>query len=234
MKEKRRDGSFSKSFFMKSTVMLFRNFCLIFALLLVFSGFAQAQRSITGVVSEKDTGEPIPGAAVVVKGTTNGTSTDLDSKFALQVSDGDILQISFVGFAMQEVPVSGQTAINAQLEEDVALFDEVVVVGCGVQTKKLVTGATVQVKGDELTKRNTTNALQALQGQTSGVQISSTSGQPGEGIKVVVRGQGTISNSGPLYIVDGVQTGDIFYLNNADIESIDVFRTNRNYNPEMT
>ena len=224
MKEKRSDGSFSKSFFMKSTVMLFRSFCLIFALLLVFSGFAQAQRSITGVVSEKDTGEPIPGAAVVVKGTTNGTSTDLDGKYALQVSDGDVLQISFVGFTMQEVPVNGQTTINVQLEEEVALFDEVVVVGYGVQKKKLVTGATVQVDGEDLQKRNTTNALQALQGQTSGVQISSTSGQPGEGLKVVVRGQGTIGNSGPLYIVDGVQTGDISYLNNADIESIDVLK----------
>ncbi|RKD92035.1 TonB-linked SusC/RagA family outer membrane protein [Mangrovibacterium diazotrophicum] len=224
MKEKRSDGSFSKSFFMKSTVMLFRSFCLIFALLLVFSGFAQAQRSITGVVSEKDTGEPIPGAAVVVKGTTNGTSTDLDGKFSLQVSDGDVLQVSFVGFTLQEIPVNGQTTISVLLEEEVALFDEVVVVGYGVQKKKLVTGATVQVDGEDLQKRNTTNALQALQGQTSGVQISSTSGQPGEGLKVVVRGQGTIGNSGPLYIVDGVQTGDISYLNNADIESIDVLK----------
>ncbi|WP_245994925.1 SusC/RagA family TonB-linked outer membrane protein [Mangrovibacterium diazotrophicum] len=209
---------------MKSTVMLFRSFCLIFALLLVFSGFAQAQRSITGVVSEKDTGEPIPGAAVVVKGTTNGTSTDLDGKFSLQVSDGDVLQVSFVGFTLQEIPVNGQTTISVLLEEEVALFDEVVVVGYGVQKKKLVTGATVQVDGEDLQKRNTTNALQALQGQTSGVQISSTSGQPGEGLKVVVRGQGTIGNSGPLYIVDGVQTGDISYLNNADIESIDVLK----------
>ena len=224
MKEKRSDGSFSGNSFMKSTGVLLRSFCLIFVLLLVFSGYAQAQRSITGVVTEKNTGEPIPGAAVVIKGTMNGISTDLDGKFTLQVSEDDVLQVSFVGFTNQEIPVQGQSTLNVQMEEEVALFDEVVVVGYGVQKKKLVTGATVQVDGEDLQKRSTTNALQALQGQTSGVQISSTSGQPGEGLKVIVRGQGTIGNSDPLYVVDGVQTGDISYLNNADIESIDVLK----------
>jgi TonB-linked SusC/RagA family outer membrane protein len=224
MKEKRSDGSFLSNAFMKSTVMLLRSCCLVFVLLLVFPGFSQAQKQITGTVSDQKSGEPIPGAAVVVKGTTNGTSTDFDGRFSLQVSNGDILQVSFVGFKTQEILIDGQNHLPVKMEEEVALFDEVVVVGYGVQKKKLVTGATVQVDGDELTKRNTTSALQALQGQTSGVQITSTSGQPGEGMKVVVRGQGTIGGSGPLYIVDGVQSGDISYLNNADIESIDVLK----------
>ncbi len=225
MKENRSDGRILYNSFMKTTGSIFRGICLIFALLLVFSANAQdSKRSISGTVIEKNNGQPIPGAAVVVKGTTNGTSTDFDGNFSLQVTDSDILQITFVGFTAQEIPVGSQTTITVVLEEEVSLFDEVVVVGYGVQKKKLVTGATVQVDGEALQKRNTTNALQALQGQTSGVQISSTSGQPGEGLKVVVRGQGTIGNSGPLYIVDGVQTGDISYLNNADIESIDILK----------
>lgn len=225
MKEKRSDGSLSKDSLMKSTGVLLRSFCLILALLLVFTGFAQiTPRSITGVVSDKNTGEPIPGAAVVVKGTTQGTSTDFDGKFTIQVTDKDVLRVSFVGFTTQEVPVAGKTSLSIAMVEEVSQFDEVVVVGYGVQKKKLVTGATVQVDGDDIQKRSSTNALQALQGQTSGVQISSTSGQPGEGLKVVVRGQGTIGSSGPLYIVDGVQTGDISYLNNADIETIDVLK----------
>ena len=100
------------------------------------------------------------------------------------------------------------------------MLDEVVVVGYGVQKKKLVTGATVQVKGDEIAKMNTTNPLQAMQGQTPGVSIASTSGQPGADMKVSIRGLGTVGNSAPLYLIDGVG-GDISTLNPADIESID-------------
>jgi TonB-dependent SusC/RagA subfamily outer membrane receptor len=124
----------------------------------------------------------------------------------------------------QEIPVSGKTNIQVVMEEEAIGLEEVIAVGYGVQKKKLVTGATIQVGGEDLQRRNTTSPLQALQGQTTGVQISSTSGQPGEGLKVVIRGQGTISSSGPLYVVDGVQTGDISYLNNADIESVDVLK----------
>ena len=225
MKEKRSDESFGKSSVRKSASVLLSAVCVIFSMLLVFAGNAQTtQRTISGVVSEASSGAPIPGAAVVIKGSTKGTSTNMDGQFSLQVSDDDILVISFMGFTSQEVPVSGKTSFEIKLQESVELFDEVVVVGYGVQKKKLVTGATIQVDGEAIQKRNTTSALQALQGQTPGVQISSTSGQPGEGLKVVVRGLGTIGNSGPLYIVDGVQTGDISYLNNADIESIDVLK----------
>ena len=103
------------------------------------------------------------------------------------------------------------------------MLDEVVVVGYGVQKKKLVTGATVQVKGDEIAKMNTTNPLQAMQGQTPGVSIASTSGQPGADMKVSIRGLGTVGNSAPLYLIDGVG-GDISTLNPADIESIDVLK----------
>ncbi len=115
--------------------------------------------------------------------------------------------------------------MEIRLTEADGTLSDVVVIGYGVQKKRLVTGASVQVKGDDVQKQNTTNALQALQGQAPGVQITSYSGQPGSGTVVVIRGKGTIGNSAPLYIVDGVQVGgDISYLNPADIESIDVLK----------
>ncbi|NII83235.1 TonB-dependent receptor [Pedobacter sp. SG908] len=199
-------------------------FLLMFLSLLVFSEslFAQ-QRQIGGKVTSAD-GLPIPGAVVKVKGKTGGTGTSSEGKYTISAQDGDILQISSVGFVTKEVPVGQSATINISLAEDKQQLDEVVVVGYGVQQKKLVTGATVQVKGETLQKQSTTNALQGLQGQTPGVQITSTSGQPGENIKVTIRGLGTIGNASPLYVVDGVLTGDITYLNSSDIESIDVLK----------
>lgn len=113
--------------------------------------------------------------------------------------------------------------LNITLQEDKHSLDEVVVVGYGVQKKKLVTGATAQVKGDDIAKLNTTNPLQAMQGQTPGVSISSTSGQPGSDMKVQIRGLGTVGDASPLYLIDGIG-GDISTLNPADIESIDVLK----------
>lgn len=197
---------------------------LLFTFFLISPAMAQTVQKIKGSVLETANKEPIPGVAVMVKGTTNGTITDIDGAFTLTAKSNDVLVISFLGFKSQEIAINGQTEFSVLLSENVTDIDEVVVVGYGVQKKKLVTGATLQVDGDDLQKKSTTSALQALQGQTPGVLISSTSGQPGEGLKVVVRGLGTIGNSGPLYLVDGVQTGDISYLNNADIERIDVLK----------
>jgi TonB-linked SusC/RagA family outer membrane protein len=199
-------------------------FLLLFLSLLVFSEslFAQ-QRQISGKVTSAD-GLPIPGAVVKVKGKTGGTETSSEGAYTINAQAGDILQVSSVGFVSKEVPVGQSATVNISLAEDKQQLDEVVVVGYGVQQKKLVTGATVQVKGETLQKQSTTNALQGLQGQTPGVQITSTSGQPGENIKVTIRGLGTIGNASPLYVVDGVLTGDITYLNSSDIESIDVLK----------
>ena len=176
---------------------------------------------VTGVVTSQ--GETLIGASVVEKGTTNGTLTNLDGVYTISVNSNSILEISYVGYEPQIINVNGQSTINVELEESSFLLNEVVAIGYGVQKKKLSTGATAQVKGDELAKLNTTNPLQALQGQTPGVQISSTSGQPGADMKVTVRGLGTIGNSGPLYIIDGIE-GDISVLNAADIQSIDVLK----------
>ena len=181
----------------------------------------QQQKKVTGTVS--DAMGPIIGASVVENGTGNGVVTDFDGHFALTVKPGTTLVISYVGYEKQEVKVGAESDLNITLREDSHSLEEVVVVGYGVQKKKLVTGATLQVKGDDVAKLNTTNPLQALQGQTPGMTIISESGQPGEGLKVNIRGLGTTGSSGPLYIIDGVR-GDISTVNPADIESIDVLK----------
>ena len=196
---------------------------LLSLLVLAHPSFAQ-QRQVSGRVTGTSDGQPIPGVVIKVKGKTGGAATDANGNYSLPAQTGDVLQFSSIGFTTKEATVTASGNINISLAEDNQELDEVVVVGYGVQQKKLVTGATVQVKGETLQRQSTTNALQGLQGQTPGVQIASTSGQPGEAMRVTIRGLGTIGNSGPLYVVDGVLTGDITYLNAADIESIDVLK----------
>ena len=183
----------------------------------------QQTKKINGTVVDQS-GEPIIGANVLEKGTTNGAITDLDGKFTLDVKSNAVLTISFIGYKSQDVTVGNQRSITITLAEDTETLDEVVVVGYGTQKKKLVTGATVEVKGDDITKLNTTQALGALQSQTPGVNIQANSGQPGDGYKVTIRGAGTNGDTKPLYVIDGVSGGDINNLNPADIERIDVLK----------
>lgn len=182
----------------------------------------QQAKKVTGTVT--DAYGPVIGANVLEKGTTNGVITDIDGNFTLDVQPGATLVISFIGYTPQEIVVGDQTTIKVQLKEDTEVLDEVVVVGYGVQKKKLVTGATVQVKGDKLASLNTTSALSAMQSMTPGVNITQSSGQPGEGFKVNIRGLGTVGSYAPLYVIDGVTGGDINSLNPSDIESIDVLK----------
>ena len=182
----------------------------------------QATKKITGTVV--DAMGPVIGASILEKGTTNGTVTDFDGNFSLNVKPGATIVVSFIGFETQEIKVGDQSNFNITLKDDNAVLEEVVVIGYGVQKKKLVTGATVQVKGDDIAKLNTTNALAAMQSQTPGVSIVQSSGQAGSGFKVNIRGIGTIGDSAPLYVIDGVAGGDINSLNPSDIESIDVLK----------
>ena len=188
------------------------------------SMMAQAPIKVKGVVMDT-AGASVIAASVVEQGnTSNGVVTDLDGKFELTVPAGAQLVVSSIGYATQVVEVGNQAELTIILEEDSQLLEETVVVGYGTQKKKLVTGSTVQVKGDDLMKLNTTNALGAMQASTPGMQITSASGQPGEGFKVSIRGMGTIGSYQPLYVIDGVAGGDINALNPSDIESIDVLK----------
>ena len=186
----------------------------------------QATKKITGTVV--DAMGPVIGASVVEKGTTNGTVTDFDGNFSLNVKPGATIVISFIGFETQEIKVGNQDNFQITMKDVNAVLEEVVVVGYGVQKKKLVTGATVQVKGEDIAKLNTTNALTAMQASTPGVNITQSSSQPGKGFKVNIRGVGTIGNSSPLLIIDGINAGTaddgLNGLNPNDIESIDVLK----------
>lgn len=191
---------------------------------LAAAGTMQAGIPVTGTVMDTD-GLTMPGVNIVVKGTTTGVVSDIDGNFAITVpGKGAVLTFSFVGYLTQEITVGNKSTLNVVLQTNALELEDVVVVGYGVQKKKLVTGATSQVKGDDITKLNTVNALGALASQTPGVNITSLSGMPGEGFKVAIRGLGTVGDSEPLYIIDGVTGGDINSLNPSDIESIDILK----------
>jgi len=182
----------------------------------------QATKKITGTVV--DAQGPVIGASIMEKGTSNGAITDFDGKFSLSVKPGATIVISYIGYETQEIKVGDQSTFNITLKDDNAVLEEVVVVGYGVQKKKLVTGATVEVKGEDIAKLNTTQVLGALQSQSPGVSIQANSGQPGDGFKIAIRGAGTNGDTKPLYVIDGVAGGDINNLNPADIERIDVLK----------
>jgi TonB-linked SusC/RagA family outer membrane protein len=199
---------------------------LMFLVATLMSCHIIAQNTVTGTVIDGSDKSSVIGASVLVKGTTNnGAMTDINGQFTIKLPSGkSTLVISSVGYKSQEVNVAGKKVVQITLMPDTKLLDEVVVVGYGVQKKKLVTGATLQIKGDNLEKMNTTGALDALQSQSPGLSVVQASGQPGSGYKVNIRGMGTMGSYAPLYVIDGAAGGDINSLNPADIESIDVLK----------
>ena len=196
--------------------------CLILSILCIFAVCAQAQ-TVSGVVKDAS-GDAIIGATVRVSGTNTGTVTDSKGHYSITASRGSVLTVSYIGYLTKQVRLSGENVVDIVLQEDNTTLNDVVVVGYGTQKKKLVTGATVQVKGDEIAKLNTTSALGAMASSTPGVQITQSSSQPGKGFKVYIRGIGTIGDSAPLYVIDGVAGGNLDDINPNDIESIDVLK----------
>ncbi|MFC3199836.1 SusC/RagA family TonB-linked outer membrane protein [Parapedobacter deserti] len=182
------------------------------------------QQAVSGTVAD-DSGVPLVGVTITEKGTDRSTTTDADGNFRLTVSSANaILVFSSIGYVPQEIALSGRQSIAVTLEPALNTLDELVVVGYGTQKKRLTTGATVQVKGEDLQRLSTGSALNAMQSQSPGVQITQSSGMPGEGFNVNIRGIGTIGQSQPLYVIDGAVGGDINSLNPTDIESIDILK----------
>ena len=183
----------------------------------------QAKHSIKGVV--EDALGPIAGANVVEKGTTNGTITDMDGNFSLEVSPNSILVVSYIGYKDQEIPVNNQTSFNIKLAEDSQALEEVVVVGYGTQKKVNLSGSVSTINVAELTEsRPITNVSHALAGLAAGVNVQGTANQPGnDNASIKVRGQGTLNESSPLVIIDGVEAG-INTVNPQDIESMTVLK----------
>ena len=180
--------------------------------------------TVSGTITDGANGAPVPFATVVVKGTTTWTTSDVDGRYSVSAPSNGVFSVSCLGYVDVEIAVNARTAIDITLSPDFDQLSESVVIGYGVQQKKLVTGSTIQVKGDDLAKLNTASALGALQSQSPGVTITQNSGQPGRGYKVNIRGIGTVGDSEPLYVIDGVAGGDINALNPSDIESIDILK----------
>lgn len=185
---------------------------------------ALQQKTVSGRVAD-ESGQPLPGVTVVVKGTAFGTITDADGKYSLSdISDDAILVFSFVGMKSQEVAVAGQSIINVSLEEETIGLDEVVAIGYGIKKKSLVTGAISSVSKDDLQNTSVTRGEQILQGKTAGVQVVAQSGAPGAEVKVRIRGYASNGASEPLYIVNGMKTSDINNIDPNDIESMEVLK----------
>lgn len=201
-------------------------FIALFSVLAI--GASAQNKTVSGIVID-GTGEPVIGASVLVKGTSNGVITDIDGNFTLQnVPSNGTIQVSFVGYKTQDIPVAGKSSINVKLMEDTEMLDEVVVVGYGVQKKSDVTGAMVSVGAEELTARPVNNAFEALQGKAAGVDIT-TNERPGAIGEIRIRGNRSLNEdyNAPLYVVDGVplmSKSAIETLNPRDIETIDVLK----------
>jgi len=194
----------------------------IMALLFSVTMIAQSS-SVSGVVSEE--GLPLPGVNVIVKGTSNGTSTDFDGNFTLNnVSANDILVFSYVGLETKEVPVNGQSTLNVSMVADADALSEIVIVGYGTSSKRELTGAVSTVKGEDVVGSIASNPTTALQGKLAGVQVESFGGQPGGSANVFIRGVNSLSNSEPLYVVDGLWVDNMDYINPYDIEDISILK----------
>ncbi|WP_372746126.1 SusC/RagA family TonB-linked outer membrane protein [Lutibacter sp.] len=188
---------------------------------------AQSSFSIAGTVLSQTDDSPIPGASIIVKGTTKGTSTDFDGKFSLSVKSGDILEVSFMGFATKAVPIVNQKQITIVLTEAANTLDEIVVIGYGTQKKSHLTGAISKVTNDDLDQIATSRVDDALIGQVSGVNIQATDGEAGAAPTITIRGVGSMAgDSTPLIVVDGVivDSGFLGSLNMNNVESFEILK----------
>ncbi|MCD7937213.1 MAG: TonB-dependent receptor plug domain-containing protein, partial [Tannerellaceae bacterium] len=184
----------------------------------------QAGKNVSGTVVDH-AGIPLIGVSVAVKGTTNGTVTNLDGEYSLNVPDNAILVFTYIGFRPQEIVVGNQSVIHIDMAEDTQTLDEVVVVGYGTQKKVNLTGAVSNVKGDVINERTFSNSTNALQGLAPGLTIIDKGGEPGrESSSINIRGIGTLGNSSPLILVDNVPVNSLNDVLPQDIESISVLK----------
>lgn len=199
--------------------------CLILLVLVFSTQMLFAQKSISGTVTAAEDNLGLPSVSIVEKGTSNGVTSDLEGKYTINVANDDaVLVFSFIGYTTQEVAVAGKTTIDLTMSTDTELFDDVVVIGYGNQKRSKISGAVSTIDPKDITAVPVLRTEQALQGRTSGVQVTQNSGQPGSSQSIRVRGTGSINNAEPLWVVDGIPQGGIDYLNPADIESISILK----------
>jgi iron complex outermembrane receptor protein len=207
---------------------------LLYVGLLCFASFTWAQTTVTGTVND-DQNSPLPGATVLEKGTTNGTTTDFDGNFTIEVSDlNAILEVSYLGYSTLELPLNGQRNVTVQLIEDATQLEDVVVVGYGVQKKSDVTGSIASIKSENFNQGVVANPGQLLQGKLAGVNVSNVSGEPGAAQNIIIRGVGSLrSGTTPLFVIDGfvidnsdtgLASNPLNFINPQDIASMDVLK----------
>ncbi|MFZ5939785.1 MAG: SusC/RagA family TonB-linked outer membrane protein [Bacteroidota bacterium] len=189
---------------MKRRTALTKLLLFLFGILVVTTTYAQ-QRTLTGTVTDATNGDPLPGATVLVKGTTMGTATDMDGHFELRITSGEVLVVSFVGYISAEIPILDKTMLDVALNPSSINVDELVVIGYGTVKKDDATGSVTAISADDFNKGNITSAQDLLVGKTAGVVITSTGGAPGSGSTIRIRGGSSLNASNdPLYVIDGV------------------------------
>lgn len=211
---------------MKNKKLSKSKFKFIWLFLFLFGGIISSWgQTITGTVSSEE--GPLPGATIIIKGTANGTTTDFDGNYSIEANSSQTLVFSYIGYTKQEVTVANQTQINVLLATD-NMLDEVVVIGYGTQRKSDLTGSVSSVDAESIANIPVSRVDQALQGRAAGVQVTQTSGAPGAGTSIRVRGGNSITGSNePLWVIDGIIVGTNFNLNNinsSDIKSIEILK----------
>ena len=199
---------------------------LLLLVLVFISGlsYAVAQSAVTGTVTDEN-GEGIPGANIIIKGTSQGTITDMDGGFALNASSSDVLIITYVGYSTVEVPVGSQSNLSISLNEDIAALDEIVVTGYGTQVRKEITSAVTSLNEEDFNQGLVSNPMGLLEGKVAGLSITKPGGDPNGGFTLRLRGISTVgANASPLVVIDGVIGGNLDLVDPNDIESIDVIK----------
>lgn len=217
IKQDKNPGSHQKNLF----ISLFST--LIFLIIGTISVYAS--NPVKGNVTDEKTSEPLIGVSVLIEGTSSGVITDFSGNFTIELpSPNSVLVFSYVGYNSQTINVNGQTFLKVVMTEETKNLDEVIVVGYGVQKKSLITGAISSVNAEAIGNTNISRAEEALQGKTAGVQVVPVSGAPGAGMNIRIRGVSSNAGSNPLFIVDGIKTGDINYLDPSDISSMEILK----------
>ena len=208
---------------MKSNNNIGRWLPILFMLIAPLGASAQTS-TVSGTVRDSS-GQPVPGAAVMVAGTTTGTVTDFDGNYTISIKPGDKINVSFVGFSTETQQYNGQAEMNFTLTDDAMELDEIVAVGYGVMRKSDLTGAVTSVKADALQQTPASGLDQALQGRAAGVTVNSGTGQPGAAAEIRIRGIGSVvGDCSPIYVVNGIITDDISFLSPSDIVSTEILK----------
>jgi TonB-linked SusC/RagA family outer membrane protein len=193
--------------------------------IVVITNKAMQQTKVSGTLADAVTGELLPGVNVIIKGTTRGTTTDIDGKYAIEVNPGDTLQFSYVGYLSEEIAITSQSVVDIKLAPDVQKIEEIVVVGYGTQKKGTLTGSISNVAGKEVAKSPSANLSSSLVGKLPGLTVNQRNGEPGrDDPNILIRGKGTTGDASPLIIVDGVERSLMSRLNPDEIESVSVLK----------